>query len=269
MKKVGDGVRLTATDLANHLACRHLSALDLASALGRRRPPDWFSPDAAVLRERGFDHETAFLEHLEGQGLRVIALGEPADEGAAFQGTLSAMRSGADVIAQATLLDGRWLGRADVLRRVERESRLGAWSYEAWDTKLARETKGGSVMQVCMYSDMLERIQGARPVWMHVVPPRAGFQPDSYRVDDYMAFYRLVRRRLETVVDAAAAPPTYPEPVPHCEICRWWPVCDGQRRRDDHLSLVAGISRLQRRELETRRDIVTLTGLAAQPLPLS
>ena len=29
------------------------------------------------------------------------------------------MREGADVIVQATLLDGRWFGRADVLRRVK------------------------------------------------------------------------------------------------------------------------------------------------------
>jgi uncharacterized protein len=271
MRQTGSTLRLSATDLANHLACRHLSHLDLAAARGLRRPPDWFAPDVAVLRERGDEHEKAFLRRLEGQGLRIARPGDGPDENGGFESTLSAMREGADVIVQATLLDGRWFGRADVLRRVPLPSRLGDWSYEVWDTKLARETKGGSVLQICLYSDLLETIQGARPEFMYIVPPRDDFNPDVYRVDDFLAYYRLVRRRLEAAIRSApssdGAPPTYPEPVPHCDICRWWPVCDAQRRGDDHLSFVAGISRLQTRELQARH-VQTLERLASEPLPL-
>ena len=75
MKVTEDSLRLSATDLANHLACHHLSHLDLAAAQGRLRPPDWFPPDAAVLRERGIEHEDAFLTHLEAQGLSVARPG--------------------------------------------------------------------------------------------------------------------------------------------------------------------------------------------------
>jgi predicted RecB family nuclease len=294
MRQTATALRLSATDLSNHLACHHLSQLNLAVARGLRCPPDFYAPDVAVLRERGNEHEMAFLSHLEGQGLRIARPGDELDENVGFERTLSAMREGADVIVQATLLDGRWLGRADVLRRVPLPSRLGSWSYEVWDTKLARETKGGSVLQICLYSDLLETIQGARPEHMYIVPPRDDFKPDVYRVDDFLAYYRLVRRRLEEAIasaapaDAGASPraredqpllplfaeprampaPTYPEPVPHCDICNWWPVCDGQRRRDDHLSLVAGISRLQTRELQARR-VGTLEALASESLPLS
>ncbi len=268
MKRTGDSLRLSATDLANHLACHHLSHLDLAAARGSRRPPDWFSPDVAILRQRGSDHEEAFLGHLERQGLRITRLDADPDEGRSFERTLSAMRDGPDVIVQATLIQERWSGRADVLRRVPRPSRLGDWSYEVWDTKLARETKGGAVLQICLYSDLLEAIQGARPEHMYIVPPRVGFNPDAYRVDDFMAYYRLVRRRLEAVIQAAGSTPSYPEPVPHCDVCRWWPECDSQWRRDDHLSLVAGITRLQTREFEAR-DLTTLEALASEPLPFS
>src|SRR5204863_6606664 len=105
-------------------------------ARGERRPPDWAPPDVALLRERGDAHEDAFLTHLEKQGLR---LARPAggDDDTAFQRTLAAMRGKADVIVQATLVDGRWSGRADLLRRVEKPSGLGPWAYEVWDTKLA------------------------------------------------------------------------------------------------------------------------------------
>jgi uncharacterized protein len=274
----GDSLRLTATDLANHLACHHLSHLDLAAALGLRRPPDWFAPDAAILRERGDAHEAAFLSHLEGQGLRIARLDGYPDEKTALERTLQAMHEGLDVIAQATLVDGHWAGRADVLCRVALPSRLGDWSYEAWDTKLARETKGGSVLQICFYSDLLETVQGVRPEFMHIVPPRQDFKPDTYRVDEFMSYYRLVRRRLERNVEPArqatgyvAHPggiPTYPDPVPHCDVCRWWPTCDAKRRKDDHLSLVAGITKLQTRELQSR-EVETLEALASQPLPFS
>ena len=267
MKRTGDTLRLSATDLANHLACRHLSHLDLATARGQRRPPDWNHPDAAILRERGDEHEDAFLTHLEAQGLRIARPVTEAGDETGFDRTLAAMRDGADVIAQATLVDGAWFGRADVLRRVPHPSRLGDFSYEVWDTKLARETKGGSVLQICLYSDLLATVQGARPEHMYVVPPRDDFAPDRYRVDDYFAYYRLVRRRLEAAIGAAGALPTYPDPVAHCDICRWFKVCDRQRRDDDHLSLVAGISRLQRRELEPQR-VTTLEALAAVPLPI-
>jgi uncharacterized protein len=268
MKRVGDTLRLSATDLANHLACRHLSHLDLASAEGRIRPPDWRPPDVALLAARGQEHEDAFLAHLEKQG-RAIAKPLDGPEEGAFDRTLAAMRGGADVIAQATLFDGRWFGRADVLMRVERPSRLGPWSYEVWDTKLARETKGGSVLQICLYSDLLGTLQGARPEHMSIVPPRDDFQEDRYRVDEFFAYYRLVRRRLEAVVGGSSSERTYPDPVTHCDVCRWWPTCDARRRTDDHLSLVAGISRLQRSELQERQHVPTLAALAAVPLPIS
>jgi uncharacterized protein len=267
MRQVRGAIHLSATDLANHLACHHLSRLDQAAAQGRLKPPDYFEPDAAILRERGDDHEAAFLAHLEKAGLRLARPAEASDEETGAGRTLSAMREGADVIVQATLQDGAWSGRADVLQRVPRPSRLGDWSYEVWDTKLARETKGGSVLQICFYSDLLATVQGVRPEYMYVVPPRDDFVPDRYRVDEYMAYYRLVRRRLNAAV-CAPGDDTYPEPVEHCDICRWWPTCDARRRKDDHLSLVAGISRLQTREL-VAHDVTTLAALATTPLPLA
>ena len=61
--------------------------------------------------------------------------------------------------------------------------------------------------------------------------------------------------------------PSYPEPVEHCDVCRWGSVCSDRRRRDDHLSLVAGIAARTRTEL-TERGIATRRALAMLPLPL-
>ena len=267
MKADAGAIRLAATDLTNHLACRHLTSLNRGVAEGRWKPPDWYRPEADVLAQRGLEHERAYLAHLEAHGRVVTRLGEDDEGERALDRTLAAMRAGADVIAQASLAHERWVGRADVLLRVARPSALGDWSYEALDTKLARDTKAGALLQLCLYSDLLAAMQGVKPEHMHVVPRRPEFPLETYRVDDFGAYYRLIRRRLEEALEREDDGSTYPDPVPHCDVCRWWPACDKRRRADDHLSLVAGISRLQTRELHAH-EVQRLAELAVLPVPI-
>ena len=179
------------------------------------------------------------------------------------------MRAGVDVIYQATLAGDRWHGRADFLRRIDRPSALGAWSYEVLDAKLARETRAGTVLQLCLYSHLVAGIQGVLPEFMHVIVPRADFEPVTFRVHDFLAYHRLIQRHLEAATSGAGgAAGTYPDPVPQCAICRWWRDCDRRRRDDDHLCLVAGISRMQIDELDDW-GVTTLADLATVPLPLA
>ncbi|HEX5032156.1 MAG TPA: hypothetical protein VFX78_11955, partial [Candidatus Eisenbacteria bacterium] len=67
--KLLDGtiIRLSATDLANHVACRHLTALNRAVVEKRLEPPPRRA-DLALLRDLGEKHERAYLTHLEAQG---------------------------------------------------------------------------------------------------------------------------------------------------------------------------------------------------------
>ena len=260
----GGELALSATDIANHLACRHLTQLDRAVAERRIAAPSWMDPDLQVLRERGAIHERAYVEHLKNSGVAVAEL--PADAGvASLDWTLEAMRAGAGAIVQAQLGEGRWVGRADLLLRVQRPSALGDWSYEVADTKLAQDTRAGTVLQLCLYSELVESMQGLAPESMHVVKPGPGFVRESFRFAEYSAYYRLVKRRLE---EAVSAPPasTYPSPVAHCDICRWWKECDARRHADDNLCLVAGIRPLHVAELE-RQGIGTLAALAREPAP--
>lgn len=267
--KINEGrVRLSASDLSNHLACRHITSLDFAVAGGLRPSPTWQSPDAVVLQQRGLAHESAYIEHLKAQGLEVADLREVEDEKLSFANTSEAMRTGLDVIIQAVLTQGDWFGKADVLRKVAMRSKLGAWSYEVYDCKLALETKATTILQLSLYSELVATIQGTWPQFMHVVVPSEDLAPETYRVLDYAAYYRYVKHRLgKTVERQGSEVTTYPEPTAHCLICRWWAECDRQRRRDDHLSLVAGISRLQEKQLGDW-DVKTVVGLAALPLPL-
>ena len=160
MKKSATSIRLSASDLSNHLACRHLTMLDLDVAAGERPAPAWNSPDAQILQERGIAHENAYVEHLRTSGLAVVSFRDFGNDEQAVAETLLAMQAGVDIIVQAAFSDGNWFGRADVLRKVPRASGLGDWSYEAYDCKLARETKAATILQLSLYSQLLEAVQG-------------------------------------------------------------------------------------------------------------
>jgi predicted RecB family nuclease len=267
MKSTIEGIRLAATDLSNYLNCHHLTTLDLDVIHGKRSAPDWRDPDAAILQERGREHETSYLASLRAAGRTIIDLQDAGDAKAVTE-TLSAIGRGVEVIAQAGLQCGSWFGRADMLQRVEQPSRLGAWSYEVYDCKLARETKAGTILQLALYSDLLGTAQGLLPKRMYVVMPGNGFLTESYRVLDYAAYYRFVRAQLEkcTVLPVESFE-TYPDLIQNCEACRWWLECDRMRRHDDHLSLVAGITHVQQKQFK-EWNVQTVAQLAKLPLPL-
>src|SRR5262245_24149824 len=249
MKSTDGLISLTASDLVGHLNCAHLTALDLKVARGALEKPVRSDPLLDLLRERGQRHEDAFLDHLHRQGLSIARIQGVEVTDAAVADTSAAMRRRQDIIVQAALQNGRWSGRADVLRRVEKPSALGAWSYDIIDTKLARETKGGSVLQLLLYADLLQRAQGMSCDHVHVVRPWSDFELQSFRVADYGAYFRKARAAAETATVKAANSAAYPDPKEHCEICRWAVDCSARRRIDDHLCLVAGISKVQIKEL--------------------
>ena len=145
---------------------------------------------------------------------------------------------------------------------------LGSWSYEVMDTKLSRETKGATVLQLSHYSELLATVQGRVPEHMYVVTPGTGFEPEVYRTAEFGAYYRGVKKRLAQFMDEGGSHSnTYPEPNSHCELCAWRIPCDERRRTDDHLCLVAGISKIQMNELRGH-EVSTLATLAKVPLPL-
>ncbi len=259
-----------ATDLTNFLGCRHLSVLERLAAHKVVKRPFFEDPMLDLLRERGMVHEQAYVGHLGSAGKRIATITRSAS---ALEDTLAAMRDGADVIVQARLEHEAWAGWADVLLRVAGESRFGGWKYEPVETKLAQTTRGATLVQLCLYAELLEALQGATPDVLRVVVPGTGFVPECYRHEEYRAYFRRVKRNFEAEVarelpgSVEGAKP-YPEPVAHCDLCNWYGQCDARWRRDDHLSLVAGISRGQRQELAAW-GVTTLEGLASLPVPFS
>lgn len=261
MQKHDKDVLYSASDLVNHIECEHLTTLDLID-LEIPLPRTVDSDEARLFQARGYSHEADFLELLKTRHSSLIDIaatnGSLEEKVAA---TLLAMRKGHEIIFQATLRDGRLIGHADFLRKVPRRSKLGKWSYEVLDTKLARSTKAKFIIQLGFYSSLLGKAQGLSPQQMHVI--LGDRREVAYRCADYARYVNLVTQRfLERV--AGKAPFTYPVPCDKCDLCKWSGLCEGTRRKDDHLCQVANISRLQTKKLQLA-GVATLAALATLP----
>jgi predicted RecB family nuclease len=236
------------TDLNAFLACEHLTTLQLAVARGELERPFRHNPHAELIRRKGEEHEAAYLAGLVARGRVVVEIEGDWERAAAA--TERAIREGADVVYQAALVGNGWRGKADFVERI-------GDGYEVVDTKLARRAKPAHVLQLCFYTEQLARIQGHWPVEMHVVTGTG--ERESFRPDDFLAYHRRLRRRFMDAVEHDR--PTYPYPVEHCGLCEFLERCKAQWREDDHLTLAAGVSRLQVERLQAA-GITTLESLA-------
>jgi predicted RecB family nuclease len=239
-------------------------------------------PDQAPVRDendalsetlfgKGHAHEAAVLAAFEAQGLSVTqiidsSLGKDAGFNLKHGATLDAMRAGADIIYQAALVLNHFRGYADFLVKVKnaegQTSKLGDYHYEVWDTKLAKTVKPYFVIQLCMYSEMLEPMQGARP--QRIVISLGNGLNEFLRTDDYFYYYRVLKNRfIES--HKHFNPNQMPDPGDSTNYGRWSGYAQQLLIERDHLSQIANISRSQIKKLQ-QAGISSCAQLIATPL---
>ena len=255
MKISGDKIYLSASDLSIHIACPHATYLNLQEAQGILKAPGQIYGALQALQKKGEEFEKNYLLQLKEKGKDIFEI-DRSDPQKALIDTIHAMSAGVDIIYQARLAYDIWNGWADFLVKVEEPKGNFEWSYEVMDTKLSRQTKAGAILQICLYSEILNELQGCMPVHMYINNPNG---EQKFRVDDFMAFYRLMKNKLRQAIWVPNN--GYPEPVPHCDICKWWELCNKRRRDDDHLSFIAGMGKLQTQEVK-EHNVSTLESMA-------
>ena len=236
---------LSPSDVTAYIGCRHSSALSLAVARGEIASPP-ASSDAELIFAKGREHEAAYLARLgsEGRDVLEIVLGPPdrspsrEDWERAASETAEALRAGREVVYQGVLGSGRWRGVADFLLRVDEPSpALGAHSYEALDTKLARHAKPSYILQLCFYSEELGRIQGVSARAMHVLLGNG--EQETFRPEEFAAYARRVQARVAGFLDHP--PATEALPCGACETCGFFERCSAWWEQVDHPTRVAGL----------------------------
>jgi len=259
---------LSPTDLANHLACKHLTWLNLKSLETGIAPRQQDNDLLEVLIKYGNEHEATYLaalkQSLEALKRTVVDLDAVRDKNSAYTrdelkkrmaATVAAMRSGRDALYQPTFYsenDGfGWVGRADFLVVVDAViSDLGDYAFQPYDTKLARIAKVNALIQLCAYAEQIQGIQVAESEFIHVVTGSEEEGTVTVRLSEVSAYYRRVKQSL---VDALLDSPEHSEPVPneHCSVCRWRAECNQYWRERDDLTYVANMSVTNREKLRT------------------
>jgi uncharacterized protein len=273
-----EGTWYSASDVLGWLGCQHRTALDARAALepdlrayleelrsaAVQLQPDGIdgesfdSPAAA----RGDMHEKAMLGRLRARGRNIVEIDRPRNQDARgirerADETVVALRAGADVVFQATLLDDPWFGYADFLVRVDGvPSDLGDYSYEVRDTKLARHPSASALLQMAHYGAILAGIQGAPPprlsIWLG--------NGEEFSWDYADAAPYLLETRTRFLAFREISLPTQPEPVAACPTCRWLEWCEQSWGPGD----LRNVHRLSRRQRTLLREtgIATIADLA-------
>ena len=270
----------SASDLVAASECEYRTLRVLDEKLGRAPKADF--PDDEMQKragELGDRHEQTVLASLvakygewdasRGSGVYSLERGQNlrGELQAKHAETELALRSGADVVFQATFFDGEFLGYADFL--VNEAAGTGSpGRYEVWDTKLARHAKVGALLQLAAYGDQLLGM-GLEP--SPVVTLVLGTRVDddwlrsSHSLPDLLPVFRERRRRFRQLTAghrAGDAGVQWQQPgVVHCGRCDY---CAEQVKLHRDLLMVAGMSVVQRRKLH-EINVTTIDELAAMP----
>ncbi len=219
----------SATDLANHARCEHLTqrsrheAREIAEGRAER------SHGTTLAMEKGKAHEAAYVA--------------------------ARRAAGVELETQVWLEAGSLRGYADLLERGEH----GAW--EPHEIKFARTVRPEHVLQALVYADALQRRDGQLPEFVHVVDGHGKQHP--YRTSEYYDYYRTAREQFEATLalDLDAQLAHVPDKVAYCAECPFSALCAKRREDADHLSLIAWMRRDQQAKLAAA-GITTLTQLA-------
>lgn len=248
------------SDLTNFIESKFVSYMDRLLVEKDPRaikdPPD---EGMKIMRERGIQHEKAYLDLLKRSNGDVCEIPEKAEDG--IELTLQAIRDGRQFIYQAHLLRDQFFGRCDFLVRVDgRPSELlkSNYSYEPYDTKLSFKPKPYFAIQLCAYAEMLEAVQGILPEKFVIV--LGDGTPKALRTEDFIYFYRQLKSQFLEFHDKFDGS-KYPEDIELPAFCEWKTLGKSILEDRDDLCRVANIRKSQIVKLK-KASIERLTELA-------
>lgn len=262
---LGERIVYSASDLASAARCEYALLRDFDAKLGRG--PAVAVEDEMLARTAalGNEHEQRRLARLRDEfGDDVAVIGRPAltlaGLAAAAEATQRAIADRAQVVYQAAMFDGRFVGFADFLIR-------DGEHYRVVDTKLARSPRVTALLQLAAYSDALAA--AGVPVGPNAELHLGDGTVVHYRVGDLIPVYRTQRAALQHLLDghyAAGAAVRWNDR--HVRACLRCPLCIEQLHASDDLLLVAGM-RVTQREKLIAAGITTIHQLAEHSGPLA
>lgn len=177
--------------------------------------------------------------------------------------TVDALKTGADVIFQATFLDGDMLGFADFIVKAGKDDENRA-IYQVQDSKLARHVKVTALLQLAAYVKFMRSID--IPVSDEVRLILGSGEQTKHDVRDIFPTFELQKKRVRELIDSRVddAEATY-WGDPRYTACGRCEVCAPEIERTDDVLLLAGMTSSQRERLHAA-GVVTLKQLSEYDL---
>lgn len=268
----------SASDLVTASECQYRTLRILDEKLGRNDKPGF--PEDEMLRRAArlgdafeakvlgeYRDEFGDWDPAAGKGVKVVDRttgpdGTPAaptwaDLAGKREETLEALRTGAEVVFQATFFDGSMVGFADFLMKQP------DGSYAVHDTKLARHARVSALLQLAAYGDQLEKYGiPVAPVATLVLGDR---KHSDHPMADLLPVFREHRERFLALTATHRAQPLpvawLQDGISYCGRCDY---CAQQVAEHQDLLLVNGMTGSQRRKLMVQ-GINTVQELAELP----
>lgn len=227
------GFWISPTAIVRGAACLHAWHLDCFGDKSLRREPD---EGTRLMFERGKEEEVRKARSLPG----LVELDwDSNDWTEGHRRSVELMKTGPAWIYQSAFVEGDCRGRPDLLRRVERPSRLGTFSYEPVDIKGHKEVEVSDRLQLQGYSLLLENVLGYRPergaIWLNTGKIE---DVDLVRTWDEFTDILEAMRRVTRKEEA-----THGLRCGECKTCAWLDVCSGQWKTEDDVCLVYGATK--------------------------
>ena len=257
MKIEKNKIFTSPSDLNNFTLCKyHIKndKLSFTNKLLKRKPKG----DLELIIKLGFEHEKKHLNLFKDKYKKVKIINDKSTENQRYKDTVLALKEGFKVIHKAFFIEDTFRGEVDFLIRVETKSDLGAWSYEVWDTKIARKPQTRHVLQITAYSYMLGKLQGLLPKKMYLIGGDDEEHP--YNVADFTDYFTYTRKIFLNFIKNIDKEKIYPEKCSHCKICRWYDECGKIWKNDNYINQIAGIRKSQIDRFK-KENIITVEDL--------
>ncbi|HLC84770.1 MAG TPA: TM0106 family RecB-like putative nuclease [Candidatus Nanoarchaeia archaeon] len=229
-------IKITATDFYKHHKCPRIVYLDHFGDKKERLPESEFTQK---LMEDGLLHEKDVIKDWVYEEIPGVSNAE------AFKLTLKAMKDGVELIYQGVLMHEGLVGRPDLLKREGGKSTLGDYHYIPEDIKSGKSLKEEYVMQVMLYAELLEKIQGLLPEKGFII--NADKEELSFTPREHVKQYQDTLKIIKGTVEGAERDPVL---ISFCRECVWQNNCVPKMERERDVSLVYKLNRTHKDQLK-------------------
>ena len=211
---------------------------------------------------KGDEHEEKYFEYLKKKYKKIIdikSLNIKKEE--KIISTFHAMQEGYEVIYGGYLERDKWRGEFDFLIiNHNKPSKFGDYSYEVIDTKHTNKPKPDHIIQLGMYTYMLEGTQEVLPQKFTIL--LKDFVSEEVQVNQVNEYFKTHKLNYEEFLKKDVEK-IKPIKCSFCQICKWKDECDKIWIKEENLNQVGSLSKVHLKKLNLI-NIKTISDLAKQ-----